>query len=111
MDGRPLDHVDVKAMEEAGVFLVTQEPMIIDNMTAAENLMLGIWPVQGGFVDWKKLRADAARPGARFCPEPVQAGRTARPHHGTFLPQDIRQPAAKLLCLPGRDRRPDQRPC
>ena len=61
MDGRPLDHVDVKAMEEAGVFLVTQEPMIIDNMTAAENLMLGIWPVQGGFVDWKKLRADAAR--------------------------------------------------
>ena len=61
MDGRVLDHVDVKAMEEAGVFLVTQEPMIIDNMTAAENLMLGIWPVKGGFVDWKALRADAAR--------------------------------------------------
>ena len=61
MDGRVLDHVDVKAMEEAGVFLVTQEPMIIDNMTAAENLMLGIWPTRGGFVDWKTLRADAAR--------------------------------------------------
>nr|WP_010399498.1 sugar ABC transporter ATP-binding protein [Paracoccus sp. TRP] len=61
MDGRPLERVDVKAMEEAGVFLVTQEPMIIDNMTAAENLMLGIWPNRGGFVDWKKLRADAAR--------------------------------------------------
>lgn len=61
MDGKPLDQVDVKAMEQAGVFLVTQEPMIIDNMTAAENLMLGIWPVRAGFVDWKKLRADAAR--------------------------------------------------
>ena len=61
MDGRTLAHVDVKAMEEAGVFLVTQEPMIIDNMTAAENLMLGIWPTQGGLVDWKTLRADAAR--------------------------------------------------
>ncbi|MFO1139842.1 MAG: sugar ABC transporter ATP-binding protein [Paracoccus sp. (in: a-proteobacteria)] len=61
MDGRPLDHVDVKAMEEAGVFLVTQEPMIIDNMTAAENLMLGIWPTKGAFIDWKALRADAAR--------------------------------------------------
>ncbi len=61
MDGQPLEHVDVKAMEEVGVFLVTQEPMIIDNMTAAENLMLGIWPVQGGLVDWKKLHTDAAR--------------------------------------------------
>ena len=61
MDGRPLDQVDVKAMEEAGVFLVTQEPMIIDNMTAAENLMLGIWPTKGAFIDWKALRADAAR--------------------------------------------------
>ena len=76
MDGRPLDHVDVKAMEEAGVFLVTQEPMIIDNMIAAENLMLGIWPVQGGLVDWKKLRADAARmlAGSGIDPEAL-AGR------------------------------------
>lgn len=61
MDGHTLEHVDVKAMEEAGVFLVTQEPMIIDNMTAAENLMLGIWPATAGFVDWKKLNSDAAR--------------------------------------------------
>jgi simple sugar transport system ATP-binding protein len=61
MDGRPLHRVDVKTMEEAGVFLVTQEPMIIDNLTAAENLMLGIWPAKNGFVDWKTLRADAAR--------------------------------------------------
>ncbi|CAI2482928.1 Ribose import ATP-binding protein RbsA [Serratia ficaria] len=61
MDGQPLAHVDVKTMEEAGVFLVTQEPMIIDNMTAAENLMLGIWPTKRGLVDWKALQADAAR--------------------------------------------------
>lgn len=61
MDERVLDHVDVKSMEEAGVFLVTQEPMIIDNMTAAENLMLGIWPTNGGFVNWKELRAHAAQ--------------------------------------------------
>lgn len=61
MNGQPLEHVDVKAMEEAGVFLVTQEPMIIGNMSAAENLMLGIWPTRHGFVDWKTLRADAAR--------------------------------------------------
>lgn len=61
MDGKTLAHLDVKAMELAGVFLVTQEPLIIDAMTAAENLMLGIWPATAGFVDWKKLHRDAAR--------------------------------------------------
>lgn len=61
MDGRELEHVDVRSMEEAGVFLVTQEPMIIDSMTAAENLLLGIWPNRGGFVNWKTLHAQARR--------------------------------------------------
>ncbi|MDQ6438101.1 sugar ABC transporter ATP-binding protein [Mesorhizobium sp. LHD-90] len=61
LDGRPIENVDVKAMEKAGVFLVTQEPMIIDHLSAAENLMLGIWPSRRGFVNWRKLRADAAR--------------------------------------------------
>ncbi|WP_334175093.1 sugar ABC transporter ATP-binding protein [Pseudoxanthobacter sp.] len=61
LDGQVLDHEDVRAMEEAGVFLVTQEPMIIDHLSAAENLMLGIWPARAGFVNWKRLRAEAAR--------------------------------------------------
>lgn len=61
LNGRALEGIDVKAMERAGVFLVTQEPMIIDNMTAAENLMLGVWPLRNGLVDWKTLGADAAR--------------------------------------------------
>jgi len=61
LDGRVLDHADVRAMEEVGVFLVTQEPMIIDHMSAAENLMLGIWPSRRGFVNWKQFNADAAR--------------------------------------------------
>ncbi|MDN8273120.1 sugar ABC transporter ATP-binding protein [Acinetobacter baumannii] len=59
LNGQPLEQVDVKSMEEAGVFLVTQEPMIIDNMTAEENLMLGIWPTKGGFIDWKALKTNA----------------------------------------------------
>ena len=56
-----LERVDVKAMEVAGVFLVTQEPMIIDNMTAEENLMLGIWPNKHGWIDWKALTVNANR--------------------------------------------------
>ena len=62
LDEQPLSHVDVRAMEEAGVFLVTQEPMIIDHLSAAENLMLGIWPKRRfGFVDWRGLKRDANR--------------------------------------------------
>lgn len=61
LNNQPVQGADVKSMEEAGVFLVTQEPMIIDHISAAENLMLGIWPSRGGFVHWKKLKADAAR--------------------------------------------------
>lgn len=60
LNGEPVQGSDVKAMEEAGVFLVTQEPMIVDHLSAAENLMLGIWPSRGGFVRWGKLKADAA---------------------------------------------------
>lgn len=60
-DGALIANVDVKEMERAGVFLVTQEPMIIDHVTAAENLMLGLWPSRAGFVNWRKLGADAAR--------------------------------------------------
>jgi len=62
LDEKPLVRVDVQAMEQAGVFLVTQEPMIVDHLSAAENLMLGIWPKRRfGFVNWRRLRQDAAR--------------------------------------------------
>lgn len=76
LDGKEVANADVRAMEEAGVFLVTQEPMIIDHISAAENLMLGIWPSSGGFVRWGRLKADAARmlKGSGIDPE-VNAGR------------------------------------
>lgn len=62
LDGHQLTRIDVKSMEEAGVFLVTQEPMIVDHLSAAENLMLGIWPRgRFGFVDWRQLQRDTNR--------------------------------------------------
>ncbi|MDQ0392120.1 sugar ABC transporter ATP-binding protein [Labrys monachus] len=59
LDGSPVGGRDVKAMEQAGVFLVTQEPMIVDPLSVEENLLLGRWPSKGGFVDFKRLRRDA----------------------------------------------------
>lgn len=62
LDEQPLRNMDVRAMEQVGVFLVTQEPMIIDHLNAAENLMLGIWPRRRlGLVSWRKLNEDARR--------------------------------------------------
>ena len=51
LDGAPLGAVDVKAMERHGVFLVTQEPAIVNPLSVAENLMLGRWPRRGPLVD------------------------------------------------------------
>ena len=61
LDGEAVEGRDVRAMEAAGVFLVTQEPMIVEPLSAAENLLLGRWPVRGGLVDWRALRVEAAR--------------------------------------------------
>jgi simple sugar transport system ATP-binding protein len=58
--GRALHDVDVRAMEHRGVFLVSQEPMIVDSMTVADNLMLGRWPSSGPFVNDARMFALAA---------------------------------------------------
>jgi len=52
---------DVQSMEEAGVFLVTQEPMIVEELSVEENLMLGRWPASRGFIDRGTLRARATQ--------------------------------------------------
>lgn len=58
--GSTLHGVCVREMERHGVFLVTQEPMIVDSMTVADNLMLGRWPGSSGFVNDRKMFALAS---------------------------------------------------
>jgi simple sugar transport system ATP-binding protein len=60
--GEQVQGFDVKQMEALGVFLVTQEPMIVESMSVADNLMLGHWPVKRGLtrtVDQRALMANA----------------------------------------------------
>lgn len=62
--GEEVQGFDVKQMEASGVFLVTQEPMIVESMSVADNLMLGHWPVKRGFtktVDQRALMANAVK--------------------------------------------------
>ncbi len=61
LDGQEVQGRDVRGMEDAGVFLVTQEPMIVEPLSVAENLLLGRWPHRRGMVDWRALHADAER--------------------------------------------------
>jgi simple sugar transport system ATP-binding protein len=59
LDGQEVQGFDVQAAERLGIFLVTQEPMIVGQITVAENLLLGRWPRHRGFVNWKDLRSQA----------------------------------------------------
>jgi simple sugar transport system ATP-binding protein len=72
-DGEEVQGSDVKQMESLGVFLVTQEPMIVDSMSVADNLMLGRWPLRRGWtrrVDQRALleSAQAALEGTGLDP-------------------------------------------
>ncbi len=68
---RPVGGHDVQSMEKDGVFLVTQDPMIVEQLSVEENLMLGRWPTAGGFVDRDRLRREAIRmlEGSGIAPE------------------------------------------
>ncbi len=60
LDGNALGPSDVKAMEGHGVFLVTQEPAIVNGLSVAENLMLGRWPHRGPWVDLRLMHRRAS---------------------------------------------------
>ena len=59
LDGHSVGHLDVRSMEGRGVFLVTQEPMIVGQLTVADNLVLGRWPRKNGFVRDRSMFAQA----------------------------------------------------
>ena len=77
LDGQRVTGADVRAMEERGLFLVPQEPMIVPQLSAAENLVLGRWPRRGGFlIDHRRMMADAKKELADTGIEPgTEAGR------------------------------------
>ena len=59
LDGKRILARDVRAMEEQGVFLVSQEPMIVGGLSVADNLMLGRWPTGRLGIDDRRMHAMA----------------------------------------------------
>ncbi|GGA69508.1 ribose import ATP-binding protein RbsA [Pseudoclavibacter endophyticus] len=66
-DGEHVSIPNVRAANHAGIVALYQEISIIPSMTVAENIVLGErTPAAAGFVDWRRLHAEANRQLARL---------------------------------------------
>ncbi|HYD97844.1 MAG TPA: sugar ABC transporter ATP-binding protein [Alphaproteobacteria bacterium] len=58
-DGRAVSFASPKAARAAGISVFYQELSLVPQLTVAQNIMLGVEPSRGGFVDEAALRARA----------------------------------------------------
>src|SRR5881227_1158231 len=59
-DGRPANFTSVQEAQAAGVSTIYQEVNLVPFRTVAENIFLGREPVRFGFIDWRRMNAEAA---------------------------------------------------
>ncbi|MCK4788014.1 MAG: sugar ABC transporter ATP-binding protein [Desulfobacteraceae bacterium] len=52
--------------QKKGVGIVYQELSVINCLTVAENIFLGVQPVKGGIISWNKMKEDAQNSLAEF---------------------------------------------
>lgn len=60
LDGRPYAPTDPLAARRAGVSMIYQELSLAPHLTVMENILLGMEPAAGPFVQWEKMREAAA---------------------------------------------------
>ena len=60
LEGKDITPYSVFERQNIGIKIVPQHASIVPALTIGENIFMGIWPrKKSGFVDWKKLFADA----------------------------------------------------
>jgi galactofuranose transport system ATP-binding protein len=59
LEGREVDFSSPEEAQHAGVVAVYQEVNLLTHRTVAENIYLGREPRRFGFIDWKRMNADA----------------------------------------------------
>src|SRR6201987_253676 len=59
IEGQEIKPTDPRIAQQSGISLVHQELAFCTNMTVAENLQLGGFPTNGGFMNWGRLREKA----------------------------------------------------
>ncbi|WP_051004286.1 sugar ABC transporter ATP-binding protein [Treponema primitia] len=63
------ERVDFRSPEQsirAGISIIYQELSNLDNLTVAENVFLGRYPLTHGIVDWKRLNRDVKELMSRY---------------------------------------------
>jgi D-xylose transport system ATP-binding protein len=60
VDGAEARFAGIADAERAGIAVIYQELALVDELSVAENIMLGREPVRGGLIDWEALRREAA---------------------------------------------------
>ncbi len=59
--GEPVRHRSARSARAAGIGMVHQELSIVPGLTVAENVMLGVQPVnRAGLVDWRAMMREAS---------------------------------------------------
>ncbi len=61
LGGEVLRLRNLKDSEAHGIALIAQELALVPELSIAENLVLGREPRRAGFIDWAKVRSEAAR--------------------------------------------------
>ena len=57
--GQPMDRPSVQRSQDLGVRTVYQELTLIREMTVAENIFMGAWPLRGGRIDRRRMEREA----------------------------------------------------
>jgi rhamnose transport system ATP-binding protein len=66
LDGKPILVRSPGHALELGISVIHQEAVVFDELTVAENIFVTARPRRFGLIDWRRMRADAARLLARL---------------------------------------------
>ncbi|WP_417068787.1 sugar ABC transporter ATP-binding protein [Niveibacterium terrae] len=58
--GKPISPTSVQQAQDLGISTVYQEINLCPNLSVAENIFIGRFPLRHGMIDWKKLERDAS---------------------------------------------------
>ena len=61
LDGQRVPFGSPEAARSRGIGIVYQELSLVPQLSIAENVLLGRWPMNGRVIDWRTLRTEAAR--------------------------------------------------
>ena len=59
LNDQPVHFKSLKDSEEKGIALIAQELALVPDLSVAENLLLGRWPLKKGLIQWEKVREEA----------------------------------------------------